>query len=86
MATESALALAPQQRKRVVWRMDGGGGSDENLRWLLARDYQVMAKGLSNRRAEAWANQVTRWDAYQDVFLAEIPSPLSKSSKVFGCF
>lgn len=76
LATESSLELAPQQRKRVVWRMDGGGGSDENLRWLLARDYQVMAKGLSNRRAEAWANQVSRWDAYQDVFLAEIPSPI----------
>ena len=56
--------------------MDGGGGSDENLRWLLARDYQVMAKGLSNWRAEAWADKVSRWDAYQDVFLAEIPSPL----------
>ncbi len=56
--------------------MDGGGGSDENLSWLLARDYQVMAKGLSNRRAEAWAQQGSRWDAYQDVFLAEIPSPV----------
>ena len=76
LATESALELGPQQRKRVVWRMDGGAGSDENLRWLLARGYQIMAKGLSNRRAEAWANQVTRWDAYQDVFLAEILPPL----------
>lgn len=76
MATESVLGLDPQQRKRVVWRIDGGGGSDENLRWLLARDYQIMAKGLSNRRAEAWANLVTRWDGYQDVFLAEIPSPV----------
>lgn len=76
LATESVLELGPHQRKRVVWRMDGGGGSDENLRWLLARDYQIMAKGLSNRRAEAWAKLVTRWDAYQDVFLAEIPSPV----------
>ena len=85
LATESSLELAPQQRKRVVWRMDGGGGSDENLRWLLARDYQIMAKGLSNRRAEAWAKQVTRWDAYQDVFLAEIPSliDLGRPVRVF---
>lgn len=85
LATETILGLGSQQRKRVVWRLDGGGGSDENLRWLLARDYQVMAKGLSNRRAEAWANQVSRWDAYQDVFLAEISSPvdLGRAVRIF---
>lgn len=77
LATESSLELAPGQRKRVVWRIDGGAGSDDNLRWLLARHYQVIAKGLSNRRAQAWAKKVSRWDAYRDVFLAEIPSPVN---------
>ncbi len=62
LATETALDLSEQQRKRVVWRMDGGAGSDEQLRWLLGRGYQVLCKGLSNRRADALARDVHRWD------------------------
>ena len=75
MAAETALALSPAQRKRTVWRLDGGAGSDEQLRWLLARDYQVLAKGMSNRRAAALARQVRRWDPYQDAWLGEVAPP-----------
>lgn len=56
--------------------MDGGSGSDANIRWLLARQYHFIAKGFANRRAHAWAQKVRRWDAYGDAFLAEIPSPI----------
>jgi hypothetical protein len=74
LAAETALDLAPQQRKRVVWRMDGGAGSDEQLRWLLGRDYHVLCKGLSNRRADALARQVSRWDEYRPaVWVGEVP-------------
>jgi len=77
-ATENALELSPQQRHRTVWRIDGGGGSDEHLRWLLARGYHVVAKGMSNRRAESLARQVRRWDAYRkDVWLAEASPPIT---------
>ena len=56
--------------------MDGGAGSDEHLIWLLARGYHVMAKGMSNRRAEALARQVQRWDAYQEnAWLGEVDPP-----------
>ena len=58
-----------------MWRLDGGSGSDEQLRWLLARDYQVLAKGMSNRRAEALARQVRRWDAYLDAWLGAVTPP-----------
>ena len=75
LATETALALSPAQRKRTVWRLDGGAGSDEHLRWLLACDYHVLAKGISNRRAVALARQVRRWDAYQDAWLGEVAPP-----------
>jgi len=75
LGSESALDLAPAHHKRVVWRMDGGAGSDEELRWLLARNYYIVAKGTSNRRAEALAKQVKRWDAYQDAWLAEVAPP-----------
>jgi hypothetical protein len=60
------------QRKRTVWRLDGGAGSDKHLRWLLARGYQVIAKGMSNRRAEALAHRVSRWDAYHHAWLGEV--------------
>ena len=60
LATENALELAPQQRFRAVWRMDGGAGSDDQLSWLLKRGYHTIAKGTSNRRAEALARQVRR--------------------------
>jgi hypothetical protein len=76
LAAETALALTPAQRKRTVWRMDGGSGSDEQLCWLLARDYHVLAKGYSNRRAAALAKQVARWDAYRaDTWLGEVEPP-----------
>jgi hypothetical protein len=56
--------------------MDGGAGSDEQLRWLLARGYQVIAKGTSNRRANALAKEVRRWDAYGDIWLGEVAPPV----------
>jgi hypothetical protein len=64
LGVESSFDLAQAQRKRTLFRLDGGSGTDDNLRWLLARDYQVLAKGFSGKRAHALANQVTRWDAY----------------------
>jgi hypothetical protein len=72
-AAETALELSAEQRKRTVWRMDGGAGADDELRWLLSKDYQVMAKGYSNRRAEALAAQVGRWDPYpENAWLGEV--------------
>jgi hypothetical protein len=76
LATENALELAPEQRKRTVWRIDGGAGSDNQLLWLLARGYQTVAKGTSNRRAEALSRQVRRWDTYDDYWLGEVPPPI----------
>jgi hypothetical protein len=77
LATETALDLSPTQRKRTVWRLDGGAGSDEQISWLLQRGYQVVAKGMSNRRAEALARQVRRWDVYHDAWLGEVDPPVN---------
>lgn len=63
---ESSFELAAPQRRRTLYRLDGGSGTDENLRWLLQREYQVLAKGFSGKRARALANQVLRWDAYDE--------------------
>jgi hypothetical protein len=64
LAMESSFDLAPAQRKRTLYRLDGGSGTEANLRWLLARDYQVLAKGFSGKRAALLARQVQRWDPY----------------------
>jgi len=64
LAVESSFDLGSTERKRTLYRLDGGAGTDENLRWLLARDYQVLGKGFSGKRAKALAAQVQRWDQY----------------------
>ncbi len=82
MGAENALDLVAQQRQRVVWRIDGGGGSDEHIRWLLSRGYHLMIKGASNRRAEALARQISRWDSYRDVWLGQIEAPVDFGREV----
>ncbi len=76
LGTESSLELADDQRRRVVWRFDGGAGSDEQVTWLLNRGYHLVGKGLSNRRAEWLAQQVCRWDRYQDHWLGTVSAPM----------
>jgi hypothetical protein len=56
--------------------MDGGFGTDEKLRWLLARNYQVIVKGFSGRRAENLAKQVKRWNPYGDAWLGAVDTPV----------
>jgi hypothetical protein len=51
LGVERSFELAPEQRKRTLYRLDGGSGTDENLRWLLSRGYQVLGKGFSGKRA-----------------------------------
>lgn len=94
---ETALDLAPatqaestsldldrrrQRRSRIVWRLDGGFGSDDKLRWLLARDYHLIAKGFSGRRADNLAYHVKRWTPYGDVWLGRVASPLDFGREV----
>ena len=59
--TEEFLHITPDQRHRIIWRLDGGFGSDDNLRWLIGRGYHIVAKGFSWKRAAAWARRVTNW-------------------------
>ncbi len=56
-----------------MWRLDGGSGSEEKLRWLMQRGYQLVAKGMNHHRAKTLAGQVQRWDAYRDIWLGEVP-------------
>lgn len=74
-AAENALELAPSQRSRTVWRLDGGSGSEQKLRWLVEQGYHILAKGMNNNRTMALVRQVRRWDTYGEAWVAEVPAP-----------
>lgn len=77
LGVETSLELQLEHRKRTVYRLDGGSGSDEKLSWLLARGYHIIAKGYSGKRAYALAQQVSRWDPYDHhSWLGAVVSPV----------
>ena len=76
LLAENALDLDEKARKRTVIRLDGGGGSDKVLRWLLQRGYHVLVKGFHGRRGAALAAQVRRWDAFGDTALSYVSPPI----------
>ncbi len=63
IAAEEVLQLDYQRRGRTVIRMDSGGGSLDDVNWLLDRGYQLHCKDISSKRAEAWATTVIEWFA-----------------------
>jgi hypothetical protein len=65
---ERLLCLKPHQRQRTVWRLDGGYGSDDAINWLLARDFQVLVKGYSVRRAHKVVHAIApeAWQAVRE--------------------
>ena len=58
-----------------MWRLDGGSGSEEKLRWLLQRGYHLVARGMNHHRAKTLAKRVPRWDKYRNIWLGEVPGP-----------
>ena len=74
-ASES-FDLAATRRSRVLWRLDGGFGTDPNLRWLAERNYHFHAKGFAGRRAANLAKKVQRWIPYGDAWLGSVASPV----------
>jgi len=60
-AAERTLGLNEAKRIRTIVRVDAGGGSVDDLNWLLARGYQVSIKDYSTTRAARLAQRVTWW-------------------------
>ena len=61
LAAEAVLELAQDKRTRTIVRLDGGGGEDADINWLLQRDYQVLVKVKNWRRAQKLATSVKEW-------------------------
>src|SRR5216684_6100740 len=57
-AAEQTLELDERKRERTLVRVDAGGGSVDDMNWLLARGYQVHCKDYSSARAQRLAQSV----------------------------
>jgi hypothetical protein len=62
-AAEEVLGLDEARRRRTVVRVDGGGGRDEDVNWLLSRGYLVLVKVKNWQRALKLSKSVTTWHA-----------------------
>lgn len=61
LAAECALHLDEYMRSRTIVRVDAGGGSLDDVNWLLARGYQVHGKDYSGQQAKRLASTVEHW-------------------------
>lgn len=60
-AAETCLELDEGKRHRTILRIDSGGGSVEDINWVLERGYRVHIKDYSGSRAAQLANSVVQW-------------------------
>ena len=60
-AAERTLRLDQRKRERTLVRNDAGGGSVDDVNWLLERGYQVHCKDYSTSRAKRLAQSVQGW-------------------------
>jgi hypothetical protein len=60
-AAEQVLELDVAKRQRTIVRLDAGGGSLDDINWLLSRGYQIHTKDFSSVRAARLASSVSEW-------------------------
>jgi hypothetical protein len=60
-AAERTLQLDAATRARTIIRVDAGGGTTDDLNWLLARGYQIRAKEYSAQRTRRLALTLKEW-------------------------
>jgi hypothetical protein len=61
LAAEETLQLDEDHRRRSIVRVDAGGGSLDDVNWLLARGYLVHCKDYSGKQAKRLAKSVVVW-------------------------
>lgn len=60
-AAEETLDLDEDKRQGTILRVDAGGGSVDDVNWVLVRGYQVHGKDYSGKRAQKLAESVVEW-------------------------
>jgi hypothetical protein len=58
---ENVLDLDENRRNRTILRVDGGGGTDKNINWLLLRDYWILMKVKNWQRTQKLVKTVKVW-------------------------
>ena len=61
LAAERTLHLDAGKRSRTIVRLDAGGGSLDDVNWLLVRGYQVQGKDYSGQQAKRLARTGEHW-------------------------
>src|SRR5438874_6030441 len=61
LAAERTLQLDQEKRRRTIMRLDAGGGSLDDVNWLLARGYLVHCKDYSGQQPKRLASSVVDW-------------------------
>jgi hypothetical protein len=80
LQAEQVLELDAAKRRRTIARIDAAGGSQDEVNWLLDRDYLVLTKEYSRQRSRKLAQSVTTWwpdpqIADRDVGWVTTPAP-----------
>lgn len=60
-AAVAVLGLDAAKRRRTILRVDAGGGSLDDVNWLLARGYQVHTEDYSRLRVRKLGQSVAEW-------------------------
>ena len=60
---EAAEEVLKPERHRTIARVDGGGGRDADVNWLLARGYLILIKVKNWKRTQKLARSVLTWHA-----------------------
>jgi hypothetical protein len=79
LMTEQLLALPSARQKRLLWRLDGGFGTDAAINWLLPRQARILVKGFSARRAAKVVQSVADHDWIEvgpQKWVAPVPNPV----------
>src|SRR6266568_3895442 len=61
LAAEETLQLDEDKHRHTIVRVDAGGGSLDDVNWLLARGYLVHCKDYSGQQAKRLATSVADW-------------------------
>jgi hypothetical protein len=78
---QAFLNLESEQRQRTILRTDAGLGTDDNVKWSLWAQYQILMKGYSGSRARSFAELLSEADWHKapangDRWIARAPKPL----------
>jgi len=85
LMAERVLHPRAHHFRHLIWRLDAGFGSDAAIKWLVARDYQLLTKGYNSRRAAKVASLVANDDWHQlrpKKWIAQVPTAVRYGRRI----